>query len=85
MGTCIICGKESYFHHNYCDDHYPQKLATITQLKKQLKEANEKIRRLEQSNTQMRSLPKSQRNKYKQLLVQYRELKVSMNGMDTKQ
>jgi uncharacterized protein YdcH (DUF465 family) len=34
MKSCIKCGKEITHHHQYCDKCYPQKTATINQLKK---------------------------------------------------
>lgn len=37
MRECIKCGVAITHHHLYCDKHYPQKTATIKQLKDEVK------------------------------------------------
>jgi Skp family chaperone for outer membrane proteins len=60
---CVKCGALASHHHKYCDLHYPQKSATILQLKNSLKKVNRELERFKKRHLELKS-------KYKKLKKQ---------------
>jgi predicted amidophosphoribosyltransferase len=66
---CIKCGLEATHHHKYCDKCYPQKSATILQLKDEIKELKKQLNHLKHSKMAMRREYREQIRKIKQSSV----------------
>lgn len=58
MASCRVCGKETLYHHIYCEGHYPQKLATIKQLKGIIRDKDKEIHRMQQRINALQKRPK---------------------------
>jgi hypothetical protein len=72
---CIICGDWATHHHKYCNKHYPQKSATILQLKSLLKDKQKEIRKLENKILQLKNKDNNNCNKCHKLKSIRLELK----------